>query len=123
MKKILSILIVFLMLLPIAATYTNAKEVIGNHYDKKKLEFIKNIMNEKKETDAVEILGPGPVGDHKTVEVTIFLPDYANVQNRYFYEDEFYSGYIPIYKQKKVRYSDGTTDWMVTYRGDVYFKK
>lgn len=67
------------------------------------------------------LTGVEPVGKSKNVKVYLYVPYDSNVNEKYFYNDEYYSGWIPVI-HKVVTNIDGYSFWYVIYSGEVYYK-
>lgn len=122
MKKVLAFIMACLMLVPLMTLAVEAKSIDHVHNDEQ-MEILLNEIKREKEKNALKTYGPEPAGPTKTVEVILVVPYGANIQNRYFYQDQHYSGWIPQVSKKLVTYPDGMRDYMVTYRGEVNFIK
>lgn len=122
MKKILAVIMACLMLVPLMTLAVEAKSIDHVHNDEQ-MELLLNEIKREKEKNALKPYGPEPAGPTKTVEVVLVVPYGANIQNRYFYQDQNYSGWISQVSKKLVTYPDGMRDYMVTYRGEVNFIK
>lgn len=122
MKKVLAVIMACLMLVPLMTLAVEAKSIDHVHNDEQ-MDFLLNEIKREKEKNALKAYGTEPAAPTKTVEVVSVVPYGANIQNRYFYQDQNYSGWIPQVSKKLVTYPDGMRDYMVTYRGEVNFIK
>ncbi|MCI6609900.1 MAG: hypothetical protein MSH08_03865 [Ezakiella sp.] len=51
----------------------------------------------------------------------LYIPFGAAVLEKYFYNDEYYSGWIPILS-KEERNLEGDIFWKIVYSGEVFYK-
>ncbi len=76
-----------------------------------------------KDSINIEVLGvdPGTGGYYKEVKVTVYRSVTDTYENRYYYNDGEYSGYISIDTVNKIR-NYGTEEYIleIVYKGIVY---
>lgn len=97
-------------------------EVIEQEIIKTRKKYKENLKNLGKETHSnYEINGVEPVGKSKRVYVYLYIPFGAAVQEKYVYNDEYYSGWIPILS-KEERNLDEDKFWKIVYSGEVFYK-
>ncbi len=76
-------------------------------------------INNKIEDETVN--GSEPVGDYKFAEAYISVPYYSSINEKYYYSDNDYAGYIPLVEKKQIELH-GERYWFLTYRGYVKSK-
>lgn len=66
-------------------------------------------------------VGPGTGGNYKEVRVTVYRSATDTYENRYYYNDGYYSGYISIYTVNKIPDPRTNVDLLeIVYKGIVY---
>lgn len=131
MKKLISLTLVLLMVLILISPSVNAKSIeelqkegqIQKYIEKQNIELMLKLIKDYDIQNSIEPKGLEPIGEYKTVTVHIFVSALSTPNPTYYYEDEYYKGYIPLVKQTKHIQYDGSYDWMLTYKGQVKFKK
>lgn len=131
MKKLISLTLALLMALTLISPSVNAKSIeelqkeeqIQEYIERQNIELMLKLIRDYNIQNSIEPKGSEPVGEYKTVIVRIFVSALSTPNPTYYYEDEYYKGYIPLVKQTKYRQYDGSYDWMLTYEGEVKFKK
>lgn len=120
MKKRLALFMVCLLLLPFAVSTIHAV----SSFDRLAPQNYFVMMNAiEKERIGKTQKTLGPVGDTKYVSATMVIPYDAYAPSTYHYSDKYYEGSIPIESKRVVLYPDGTKERLVTYGGNVEFKK
>lgn len=122
MKKRLALFMVCLLLLPFAVSTVHAVSSF-DRLAPQNYHVMLNAIEKERIGKTSKALGPGPIGDTKYVSVTMIMPYDADVPSTYYYSDQYYEGSIPIVTRKVVVYQDGTKEWLVTYGGNVTFKR
>lgn len=96
-------------------------EIAEKRNEVKEFERISELMENEIAQKRDEVTGVEPVGKSKNVRVYLYVPYDSNVNEKYFYNDEYYSGWIPV-RYKVVKNIDGDSFWYVVYSGEVYYK-
>lgn len=97
------------------------KEIAQSRDEVKKYERTSKLLENEIAQKRDGLTGVEPVGKSKNVKVYLYVPYDSNVNEKYFYNDEYYSGWIPVI-HKVVTNIDGDSFWYVIYSGEVYYK-
>ncbi|WP_099951227.1 hypothetical protein [Ezakiella peruensis] len=79
------------------------------------------IINRDLNKDDNEVNGAEPVGKSKKVRIFLYVPYEADIEPEFYYEDPYYSGWIPFFDLKDTELN-GEKYWTVFYSGTVYYK-
>ena len=96
-------------------------EIVESRNEVKEFERTSKLLENEIAQKRDGVTGVEPVGKSKHVNVYLYVPYDSNVNEKYFYNDEYYSGWIPV-RYQAVTNIDGNSFWYVVYSGEVYYK-